>query len=65
VGDLSDLISTIYLVQSQPLDEMTFHLLFIELIRVRRAHPLRVVEAFLREMKKREVEQTKRGVFCC
>jgi hypothetical protein len=42
---------------------MTFHLLFIELIRVRRAHPLRVVEAFLRELEKREVEQTKRGAF--
>jgi hypothetical protein len=25
---------------------MTFHLLLIELIRVRRVHPLRVVEAF-------------------
>jgi hypothetical protein len=41
---------------------MTFHLLLIESIRVRRAHHLRVV-AFLREMKKREVEQTKRGTF--
>jgi hypothetical protein len=41
---------------------MTFHLL-IESIRVRRAHPLRIVVAFFERAGKREVEKTKRGAF--
>jgi hypothetical protein len=42
---------------------MTFHLQLIESIRVRRAHPLRVVVTFFERVGKREVEQTKRGAF--
>jgi hypothetical protein len=39
---------------------MSFHLPLIELIRVRRAHPLRVVDAFLREHEKRERSSLRR-----